>query len=181
MTISYRSTDEGRGFTLIELLVVVAIVSLLTAIIIASLTSAKNKALDKAIVANMLTIRNQAQLYYEGAGAGVYAPVQALPLSNNCAIGLYTGDTVILDAVARLVLDRGVDYVACFSTPTTYALVTKLKSSNDYFCLDSVNTGKVIDGNSNAAWNGMYGQGSQNGDPAVKTAVVDTNTALCSG
>jgi prepilin-type N-terminal cleavage/methylation domain-containing protein len=165
MTISYRSPEEGRGFTLIELLVVVAIVSLLTAIIIASLTSAKNKALDKAIVANMLTIRNQAQLYYEGAGAGVYAPEQTLPLSNNCATGLYTGDTVILDAVARLVLDRGVDYVA----------------SNDYFCLDSLNTGKIIDGNSTAAWNGMYGQGSQNGDPTVKTATVDTNTALCNG
>lgn len=172
----YRS----RGFTLIELLMVVAIIAFLTAIIIASLTSAKNKAIDKAIQTNMLTIRNQAQLFFDGAGGGSYAPLQSVPLANNCTVGIYA-DAVVVKAIARLVLDRGVDYVACFSTTNSYAIVTKLKHTNDYFCLDPVNSGKIIDGNSNAAWNGMYGQGSQGGNPTVKTAVVDTNTALCNG
>jgi prepilin-type N-terminal cleavage/methylation domain-containing protein len=171
---------SSRGFTLIELLVVIAIIAVLTTIVIASLTTAKNKAIDKSIQANMLAVRNQAQLYFDGAGEGTYAPDQAIPLSNNCAIGIYT-DPIVVKAVAQLIKDRGIDYVACFSTSKTYAIVTRLKNTNDYFCIDSINTGKFVDGNSNAAYNGMYGQGSQNGDPSIRTAVIDTNTALCNG
>lgn len=169
---------SSKGFTLIELMVVVIIISILTTIVIASLTSAKNKAIDKAVQTNMLAVRNQAQLYYEGAGAGSYAPSQAAPVANNCAMGMYGSDPVVVKAVAQLVKDRGVDHIACFSTDSSFALVAKLKHTNDYFCLDSVNTGKFIDGNSNAAYNGMYGQGAQI-DATTRTAAVDTNTALC--
>ncbi len=174
-------TLKQKGFTLIELMVVVIIVAILIAISVVALNTARNKAVDKAIQTNMLAIRNQAQLYFDGAGSGTYAPSQAIPLSNNCAMGLYGADPVIVQAVAQIVKDRGVDYIACFSTPSTYAVVARLKNTNDYFCLDSINSGKFVDGNSNAAWNGMYGQGSQGGDPSVRTAVVDTNTALCNG
>ncbi|MBP6858027.1 MAG: prepilin-type N-terminal cleavage/methylation domain-containing protein [Candidatus Pacebacteria bacterium] len=170
--------QKNKGFTLIELMIVIIIVVTLIAITIASLTSAKNKAIDKAIQANMLTVRTQAQLYFDGTGGGSYGPDQSIPLSNDCTIGLFSEPVVTL-AVNQMKLDRGVDHVVCFSSPKTFGIVVKLKSTNDYFCIDSVNTGTVVDGNSNAAYNGMYGQGSQNGDPSVKTGVIDTNTALC--
>ena len=159
-------------------MVVVGIVAVLVAIIIAALGSAKDNALDKAILGNMLTIRNQAQLYFDGPGSSSYAPDELSPYTNDCTRGLYL-DPVVTQAVNRIKIDRGIDYVACFSSTKTFAIVAKLKSGNNYFCLDSMNSGKIIDGNSNAAWLGMYGQGSQNGDPSVKTGVVDTNTALC--
>lgn len=170
--------NTKRGFTVIELLIVVGIIAILATLLIASLTSAKQKAQDKAIVANMLTIRSQAQLYYDGAGGQSYGPVQSYPVSNDCTLGLYSADSVIAQTIAKLKQDRGTDLVACFSTPTTYAIVTKLNFVNGYFCLDSVNTGRVIDGNSNAAWNGVYGPGAQL-NASTKTATVDTNTALC--
>lgn len=161
--------EKSKGFTLIELLVVVAIISVLTTIIIASLTSAKNKAIDKAIIANMLTIRSQAQLYFDGVGSGSYAPAQSFPLSNDCSAGMYSADIIISKTLGQIIKDRGLDYVACFSNTNTFALVARLKFNNDYFCLDSVTAGRFID--TDDAYNGLYGQGLG--------AAVNTDTGLC--
>ena len=56
---------KTRGFTLIELLVVIAIIGLLSAVVLASLNTARGKSADTAIKANMAGIRSQAELYYD--------------------------------------------------------------------------------------------------------------------
>ena len=53
---------RANGFTLIELLVVVAIIGLLASVVLASLSTARFEAKDKAIVAELRQLANLAQL-----------------------------------------------------------------------------------------------------------------------
>ncbi len=64
-----------KGFTLIELLVVIAIIGILSSIVLASLSSARNKGSDAAITATLSNMRAQAELYY--SNHNTYGP--ALP------------------------------------------------------------------------------------------------------
>ena len=54
---------KNKAFTLIELLIVIAIIGILTAIVIVSLTSSKNKANDSKIQTQLKQMEAQAQLY----------------------------------------------------------------------------------------------------------------------
>ena len=73
-------TNRSRGFTLIELLVVIAIIGILSAVVLASLNTARSKGNDAAIKSNLGTILTQSAIYYDtstnygtNAGAGAVA------------------------------------------------------------------------------------------------------------
>jgi prepilin-type N-terminal cleavage/methylation domain-containing protein len=59
-----RGIHSRNGFTLIELLVVIAIIGILSAVVLASLSTARDKGTDAAIISNLTTIQTQAELYY---------------------------------------------------------------------------------------------------------------------
>jgi prepilin-type N-terminal cleavage/methylation domain-containing protein len=61
--------NKTKGFTLIELLVVVAIVSLLSSIVLASLNSARKKAKDTAIKSAMSEVSNLMALNFNDFGS----------------------------------------------------------------------------------------------------------------
>lgn len=56
------SKTINRGFTLIELLVVIAIIGILASVVLASLSTARDKGTDAAIQQSVSNIRSQAEI-----------------------------------------------------------------------------------------------------------------------
>lgn len=57
--------NSRRGFTLIELLVVIAIIGILSAVVLASLNSAREKARDARRISDVGQVRLALELYYD--------------------------------------------------------------------------------------------------------------------
>lgn len=69
ITMIHSHKNKNRhGFTLIELLVVVAIISLLSSVIFASLNSARAKAKDTRKIADLKSLQTALELYYNDNG-----------------------------------------------------------------------------------------------------------------
>jgi prepilin-type N-terminal cleavage/methylation domain-containing protein len=112
---------KSQGFTLIELLVVIAIIGILSAVVLASLNSARAKGSDAAVKSQLSSLKAEAALFYDGpqSYAGLFD-------GSNQATKLY------LAAKAS-----GSGAGAASSTANTWAAYANLKSaSTTYFCVD---------------------------------------------
>ena len=145
--------NRSRGFTLIELLVVIAIIGILSAVVLASLNTARNKGNDAAVQSDLSTIQTEAEIYYGGTGVNSYGTANP---SNTCAAvgtalsatSVFT-DQTIEKAVAGADTANGTDatygVVVCNSTPTAYAVGSGLQNgvgTNRYWCVDSTGNAK---------------------------------------
>lgn len=140
------STTRSRGFTLIELLVVIAIIGILSAVVLASLSTARQKGQDAAVQANLKTIQTQAEMYYGGAGANSYGATLAAATCPTSGTTMFNADTTIKSAIASAESANGSANVQCVATATSgnavnYAVLSQLPSSlsgtASYYCVDS--------------------------------------------
>ncbi len=93
------STSSGRAFTLLELIVVMAIITILAAMLIPSISGARESARSASCMSNLKQIGVAMQIYVsENAGyypwSGVAAPVAGLPDQWDYAISPYLGGSI---------------------------------------------------------------------------------------
>lgn len=127
--------NKQKGFTLIELLVVIAIIGILSAIVLASLNTARDKASNVAIKANMHGIKNQAEIVYD---------------NNNQDYTTVCADPNVISAINESII-RGGDVGAtvatrCNSTALAWAanILLKIPENGDpYWCIDSTGSAKT--------------------------------------
>jgi prepilin-type N-terminal cleavage/methylation domain-containing protein len=127
----------NRGFTLIELLVVIAIIGILSAVVLASLNSARAKGADAAIKSNLANTRAQAEMIYDTDGD--YDAV--------CGANGVTQNATIASAIASADSSSGGDAVC--GKPATgeadnWAISSPLKSVTTHWCVDSTGASKSI-------------------------------------
>ncbi len=93
-----KNIRVSKGFTLIELLVVIAIIGILSAVVLASLNTARTKGNDAAIKSNLGTIRTQSNFYfdqnvnkYSAVGASIPLAQGGVSAAANCDLTVGSG------------------------------------------------------------------------------------------
>jgi prepilin-type N-terminal cleavage/methylation domain-containing protein len=137
-----KSFIPTRGFTLIELLVVIAIIGILSAVVLASLNSARAKGADAAVKSDLSSIRAQAELYYDSNGNYASATVGRKTCDIITGTNMF-GDTIISNAITNAA-NAGGGPTECWSDGQNYIISAKLKSSTKHWCIDSNGSAREI-------------------------------------
>ena len=138
--------NKNKGFTLIELLVVIAIIGILSSVVVALLSSAKNKGNDIAVKSGLNQARIQADLFF--TTGGVYTGV-CDPASNTLTPrGI--NNMVLTSGKANGYLNpvsyngsNSINEVKCNSAVNGWAAQIPLKNETGYYCVDYTRKGIV--------------------------------------
>lgn len=140
------SPHKSFGFTLIELLVVVAIISILTAIVVASISSSRQRGIKTAVEANLAGARPQAELFhlsnqnYIGV-CGAVAVGGARPILEFITAAAATAGVgaVATDAAVA----QGANQAICWEQADGWIASVPIPSGQ-YFCVDGANAGRIV-------------------------------------
>lgn len=130
-----------KGFTLIELLVVIAIIGVLSAVVLASLNTARSKGNDAGVKANLATVATQAALYLSD-NSNSYGTYSLAACPTAAAAGNVFGERTIVNAIASALIDSSGGSTLCSATPSAYAAQVSrpadvASTTSTYWCVDS--------------------------------------------
>jgi len=136
---------KQKGFTLIELLVVIAIIGILSAVVLASLNTARNKGNDAAIQSDLSNLRTQAEMYYSGAGGNSYgSQAWSSGAATSCIGGMFS-DANVTKMLIKADSVNGPGTVDCYAGGTGYLVGVALTASTTsaWWCIDHTGNGKM--------------------------------------
>ncbi len=142
--------NRSQGFTLIELLVVIAIIGILSAVVLASLNTARSKGSDAAVQSDLSTVGTEAAVYLStnnnSYGTAVAAVTMTAPLAySTTGNSMFTTDQTMINAVngAYGISGSGNVQYAIGPNGATFAVLAKLTTPNTalpYICIDANGT-----------------------------------------
>jgi prepilin-type N-terminal cleavage/methylation domain-containing protein len=130
---------KNKGFTLIELLVVIAIIGILSAVVLASLNTARTKGQVAAAKATLNNLRTEAALYYDNNSQS-YGTANAATCASPTAGSMYVADTVIAAQVTGVTPNTTA--TDCGNSTTAYSMAVTLKDGT-YWCVDSTGAARA--------------------------------------
>lgn len=146
--------NKNKGFTLIELLVVIAIIGVLASVILSSLNSARKKAIDVAVKANLSNARAQAEIFYDSNGNSYDGGTAVTRVCDVAATvgtpavkGIYPNVLAAIQATGNTTVNANnavetSTTASCNSAAGTWVAQAPLKSSG-YWCVDYMGTSEA--------------------------------------
>ncbi len=143
--------NRFQGFTLIELLVVIAIIGILSAVVLASLGTARSKGVDAAVKSSLDSARAQAELFAAGTGNSYTGACAASGTATVPGlIGILTGAANPTSAgtpVTVLTTAGAYNKVTCHDQQDKWAADAPLSNSSSavpsMWCVDSAGQSKA--------------------------------------
>ncbi len=137
---------------MIELLVVIAIIGLLSAVVLASLNSARAKGADASIKSSLRGAATQAQIFYDTGSVSTFTGLCASPIIVAAMTQAKSAAGISAAINSVLATPGSATLATCHENGDTYAIEVPLKSSSaNAWCVDYTGASMQITGHLGAS------------------------------